>query len=287
MTIRNVLIACLCLPALSVAMEQEETFTDLEPGSRMLDPAGLSIEVAKGNVRAMNNVGLLWFKGYDGKQSYEEALKWWHAAADRGYPVSMNNIGLAYANGHGVEQNMEKAFEWWFRAAFAGDAWAMNSVGDCYETGEGVARNPEMAMTWYQSAAKEGDVLAHYNIASLYERGLGTERDLEEALAWYRKAAGGGDAASMRAIGRFYREGLGVEVDLVEAYAWHRVAQMRFKPQEEQEAGLNLKEAERVMAMLSSMQLKNADARIIQLEALTAPTRPEPKKPLDPHETRI
>ncbi len=286
MKIRNVLLALLCLPALAAfAMEQEETFTDLTPGTGMLDPAGLAVMLSRGDVRAMNNIGLLWSKGYDSKQNHEEALRWWREAAKRGYTVSMNNIGLAYANGHGVEPDMEQALEWWLKAAFLGNAWAMNSVGDCYETGSGVGRNYDMAMTWYQSAAENGDVLGHYNIAALYEAGKGVDRDYGEALVWYRKAAGMGDAASMRSIARIYREGLGVETDLVEAYAWHRIAKLRFKPQEAGDAELNAKEAARVAAMLSSSQLELAAARIEQLEVFTSP--PEPEEPLDAGETKI
>ncbi|HUF22103.1 MAG TPA: hypothetical protein VMP00_15280, partial [Burkholderiales bacterium] len=79
------------------AIEQEETFTDLVPGMDQLDPALLSELVSKNNIRAINNVGLLWAKGFGGRQSYQEALRWWREAANRGYTVSMNNIGLLYA----------------------------------------------------------------------------------------------------------------------------------------------------------------------------------------------
>jgi TPR repeat protein len=276
----------LCLPvSMAFAVEQEETFTDLTPGSGMLDPAGLAVMLSRGDVRAMNNVGLLWSKGYDGKQSHEEALRWWREAAKRGYTVSMNNIGLAYANGHGVEPDMEQALEWWLQSAFLGNAWAMNSVGDCYETGSGVGRNYVMAMTWYQSAAENGDVLGHFNIAALYQAGKGVDRDYGEALTWYRKAAGMGDAASMRSIARIYREGLGVETDLVEAYAWHHVAGLRFKPQEAREAELNSAETARLAAILSSSQIELAAARIEQLEVFTSP--PVPEEPLEAGETKI
>lgn len=286
MKTRTILFVLLFLPVLTaVAMEQEETFTDLTPGAGMLDPVNLAGLLSRGDVRAMNNIGLLWSQGYDGKQSHEEALRWWREAAKRGYTVSMNNIGLAYANGHGVELDMEQALEWWLQAAFLGNAWAMNSVGDCYETGSGVGRDYVMAMTWYQSAAESGDVLGHYNVAALYEAGKGVDRNYTEALVWYRKAAGLGDAASMSAIADIYSEGLGVEVDLVEAYAWHRIAGLRFKPQDAVEAELNQKETTRIEALLSSSQLEMATARIEQLEVFTSP--PEPEEALDAGETRI
>jgi len=264
--------------------KQEETFTDLKPGRGMLDPANLSMLVQRGDVRAMNNVGLLWAKGFDGKQSYEEALRWWNEAARRGYTVAMNNIGLAYANGHGVEPDIKQAFDWWLKSAIGGNAWAMNAIGDSYETGQGVERDYVIAMTWYQTAAEAGDPLAHYNIGALYEAGLGVDRDYPEALMWYRVAARLGDASSMQAVGRFYSGGLGVEADLVESYAWHQVAALRFKPQEARDAERNRKQAARVAAKLSPAQLEQAAERLTELEIQTRP--PEPEKPLEPGETR-
>ncbi len=96
-------VILLCAGAAS-AFEQEETYTNLTPGKDMLDPGRLSELLRNNDVRAMNNIALLWAKGYDGKQSFEEALKWWKEAARRGYTVAMNNIGLLYANGHGVSR---------------------------------------------------------------------------------------------------------------------------------------------------------------------------------------
>jgi len=266
------------------ARPQEETFTDLTPGRGMLEPRNLSNLVQRGDVRAMNNVGLLWAKGFDGKQSYEEALRWWNEAARRGYTVAMNNIGLAYANGHGVDPDIKQAFDWWLKSAIGGNAWAMNAVGDCYETGQGVDRDYVIAMTWYQTAADAGDRLAHYNVAALYETGRGIDRDYAEALAWYRVAAGLGDASSMQAIGRFYSDGLGVEVDLVESYAWHQVAALRFKPQEVRDAESNRQQSARVAAKMSAAQLDQAAQRLAELEILTSP--PEPETPLEPGEAR-
>ena len=292
MTIRIMLCASLFVLSAGTAFaqeqkeapKQEETFTDLTPGSGMLEPGNLASLVQQGDVRAMNNVGLLWAKGFDGKQSYEEAIRWWNEAARRGYTVAMNNLGLAYANGHGVESDMKQAFDWWLKSAFGGNAWAMNAVGDCYETGQGVERDYVNAMTWYQTAADAGDALAHYNVGALYEAGNGVERDYAEALMWYRNAARQGDAASMQAVARFYREGLGVQVDLVEAYAWHQVADIRFKPQEAADAEQNRKQAAGVAAMLSPSQREQAAERFKELELQTSP--PEPEKPLDPGETR-
>ncbi|HKQ26176.1 MAG TPA: tetratricopeptide repeat protein [Burkholderiales bacterium] len=283
MKLRSLVFAVLLsLSCTAWAVEQEETFTDLIPGRDMLDPANLAQLLRQGDVRAMNNVGLLWAKGYNGKQSYAEAFNWWKEAAMRGYPVAMNNIGLLYAKGNGVEQDYKKAFEWWHQAAFLGNAWAMNNVGDLYEKGLGVEQSLIMALTWYLSGAQQGDRMAMYNLGLLYEAGKGVDQDYAAALNWFRKAADKGDGSSMHRIGAMYAEGRGVIADPVEAHAWYSVADLRFPPEDADEAKQNRRDLDELGTRLDAEQLARAKERAAAIDALTRPAAPEPMKPLGP-----
>ena len=268
----------------ALAFDQEETFTDLTAGKDMLDPARLSELLRQNDIRALNNIALLWAKGYEGKQSFEEALKWWKEAARRGYTVAMNNIGLLYANGHGVPQDYTEAFNWWHQSAFLGNAWAMNSVGDLYENGLGTSRNLLMAMTWYQSAAEQGEPMGMYNIGVLYETGGGVTRDDAEALAWFRKSAGRGYASAMHSIGKMYADGRSVGADPVEALAWYSVADLRYPPEDAAEAKANRRDIQELSARLDAAQLARAKDRAAAIDVLTQPARREPPKPLQPGE---
>jgi TPR repeat protein len=270
-----VLLAC-ATPAW--AIEQEETFTDLVPGQGMLDPASLARLIQNNDVRAMNNVALLWAKGYDGKQSYAEAMMWWKEAARRGYTVAMNNIGLLYANGHGVAQDFKQAFEWWHQSAFLGNAWAMNNIGDLYENGLGVEQSLPMAMTWYKSAAEQGEALGIYNVGLLYEAGKGVARDDAEALTWFRKSADKGYASAMHRIGAMYRDGRAVTADPIEALAWFRAADGRFPPQDADEAAQNRAQIEKLSRQMGAAELERALERAKTIDAMTRPAvSPEPK----------
>ncbi len=266
------------------AFEQEETFTDLTPGQGMLDPAALADLLRQGDVRAMNNIALLWAKGYNGKQSYVEALNWWKEAARHGYTVAMNNLGLMYANGHGGAQDYAEAFKWWHQSAFLGNAWAMNSVGDLYENGFGTQRDLMMAMTWYKSAAEQGDPLGMYNVGLLHEAGSGVDRDDADALAWFRKSAGLGYGSAMHRIGRMYAEGRAVDADPVEALAWYSVADLRYPPEDAAEAKSNRQSIEEITARLDAAQRALARDRAAAIDAVTQPAKREPTKPLLPGE---
>ncbi|OUT76427.1 MAG: hypothetical protein CBB82_08570 [Betaproteobacteria bacterium TMED22] len=262
-----------------------DTFTDIESNKDMLDPYNLGLLVERGDVKAINNVGLLWATGHDGKQSFEEAVKWWTEAANRGYPLAMNNLGLAYANGQGVDQDIKQAFDWWLKSAIGGNAWAMNSVGDCYETGDGVAKDYVLAMTWYKTAADAGDPLAHYNVGALYQTGQGVDRNLDTAHDWFMRGAELGDPYSMLSLGDFYRDGFGGQKDLVEALSWYQVSSLRLDPQDVGNLNFAESEARSIEGQLNEPQKEEAATRLEYLKKFTAPQMAEQN--LDEGESRI
>jgi hypothetical protein len=240
----------------ALAQQQEPTFTEIVPGSDLTNPEKLIPLLERNDVRAMNNIGLLWARGVGvPAPNYQEALHWWKEAARRGYVVSMNNIGLLYAHGDGVAQDYKEALRWWRMAAERGNAWAMNSVGDLYENGQGVAQSYAEAIDWYQRAADAGDGLAMYNLGNLYEQGRGVERDFKAAHDWYDRAADKGNAGAMHSLGTMIAEGRGLSVDRAEGYAWLSVAQRYYTAEDKEEAEANARDVERVRAGLDATEL--------------------------------
>jgi TPR repeat protein len=137
-----VALAVLLGLALPAVAQEDETFVEINPGDISADPDNLIAGAERGDVRALNNLGLLWARGVGvPAPDFKEAMRWWKEAAKRGYSLSMNNLGLLYANGHGVGQDYTQALKWWEMSAEQGDGWAMNSIGDLYENGQGVERD--------------------------------------------------------------------------------------------------------------------------------------------------
>ena len=139
-----------------------------------------------------NWLGYYYFgKGYDydKEQNYEEALKWYHRAADRGYVLAYCNIGCCYEGGYGVPQDYEEAVKWYRKGAEKGDAMAQNNLGCCYEEGNGVPQDYEEAVMWYRKAAEQGNSYGYKNLGDCYEEGHGVPKDAVEAMKFYRKAA--------------------------------------------------------------------------------------------------
>jgi TPR repeat protein len=254
--VRTALLAVLWVAAFAQAEQQEPTFTEIVPGSDLTDPAKLIPLLERNDVRAMNNIGLLWARGVGvASPNYQEALRWWKEAARRGYAVSMNNIGLLYANGDGVAQDYGEALKWWRMSAERGNAWAMNSIGDLYENGQGVTQSYADAIDWYQRAADAGDGLAMYNLGNLFEHGRGVDADLKAAHDWYARAADMGIASAMHSLGEMIAEGRGLPADPAEGHAWLLLAQRFYTAEDHREAEVNTQDLARLSARLDADQL--------------------------------
>ncbi len=274
--IRAVIAALGIAAALPAFAQQSETFTEIRPGDISVDPANLIEGANRGDVRALNNLGLLWARGVGlPAPNYEEAMRFWKEAARRGYTVSMNNLGLLYANGQGVKQSYEEAQKWWELSAENGDAWAMNSLGDLYENGQGVEQSYPLALDWYRKAAEGGDPLGMYNLGHFYEEGLGLERDYRAALTWYERSADRGTGVAMFRIGRMIAEGRGVPADPAEGYAWLEVAKKYFTGEDAAEAEQNAK-------ALAAMQLTPVQAQRAKEIASNLEARIEERRKAQP-----
>ena len=263
------------------AQQQEQTFTEITPGSDLTNPDKLIPLLERNDVRAMNNIGLLWARGVGVPASdFQEALHWWKEAARRGYVVSMNNIGLLYAHGDGVGQDYKEALKWWRMAAERGNAWAMNSVGDLYEQGQGVPQSYPEAMDWYRRAADAGDGLAMYNLGNLYEHGRGIGENLKSAYDWYNRAADKGIASAMHSLGAMIAEGKGFPADAAEGHAWLALAQRYYTAEDKEEAATNARDLERVGGSLSGAQAARSAEIVKNLtERIETRRQAEPRKP--------
>ena len=253
------LVALLAASPSMAAGQPEETFTEIQPGADAINPEKLIPLVGQGDVRAMNNIGLLWARGIGvPAPNFAEALHWWKEAARRGYPVAMNNIGLLYANGHGVARDYQEALKWWRMAAEHGNGWAMNSIGDLYENGLGVQQSYADALDWYRRGAQAGDGLAMYNVGALYENGRGVERSYKAAYDWYTRSADKGIASAMHNLGRMLAEGLGFPADKAEAHAWLTVAGGYYSSEDKDEAAANAADSRALASALTPEEMERS-----------------------------
>lgn len=113
---------------------------------------------AQKNHEAIYLLGLLYKHGYGIKQDAAMAFLQMREAAAKGNAKAMYEVGHAFLIGEGVEKNYANALQWLNVAASSPhyNANAMFDLGKIYEEGLGVAPDSTQSAQWYQKAAEKG-----------------------------------------------------------------------------------------------------------------------------------
>ena len=69
-------------------------------------------------------LGIFYFFGRGGMQSFSEAAKWYRLAAEQGLAQAQRELGWLYDTGRGVSKSLNEAMSWYRKAAEQGDAGA-------------------------------------------------------------------------------------------------------------------------------------------------------------------
>lgn len=129
---------------------------------------------------AFNFMGLNCFN----QGEYQDALKFYQLAFDKGSAKAASNTGVYYYN---VEKNYEVALRWFEAAIEKGfrDGVTYNFAGMAYIDSGDYAK----AIEYFTAAAELGLDSAQFNLGSLYYSGRGTPVDLGKARYWIEKSA--------------------------------------------------------------------------------------------------
>jgi len=194
--------------------------------------------------------GLNAYAGKDGPASYEQAARWFKAAADAGDLRGSMAFAYLQAMGLGVARDpaaarqrlqaasaagvaradyllsllevIDKRPQFAQRAAVLresaarrGDAVAENAMGVHYQL-QGDRTTAEL---WYQRAVEHGSRHANQNLVN-----LARSEEAKEKVAAATRAADGGDADALFALARRYHRGEGVAIDYGQALRLYRAA---------------------------------------------------------------
>lgn len=88
----------------------------------------VTLAAQSGDVHAMHNLGVYYFRGEGGAQDLVGAAQWFQKAAAAGVVESQYNLGLLYQSGSGVPRDLVQARHWFGEAAAKGDAEARKAL---------------------------------------------------------------------------------------------------------------------------------------------------------------
>ncbi|KAB2700330.1 peptidoglycan-binding protein [Ochrobactrum sp. Kaboul] len=145
-------------------------------------------------------------------------------AAAKGDARALFEIGNRYMEGRGVTADFNKAAQWYDISAGQGFAPAQYRLGNFNEKGLGMPRDLDKAKTWYQLSAQQGNASAMHNLAVLFATGANGAPDNASAARWFTEAADLGVKDSQFNLGILAAKGLGIPVNLEESYKWFALA---------------------------------------------------------------
>lgn len=202
----------------------DSQFNSLYDNKRYREAYRMIDKVDAGNVEIAFKIGVMYNKGLGVAKNFDEALKWYRKAAERGYAPAQRNLAIMYDTGSGCAENDAEALKWYRKAAEQGDAEAQSNLGAMYHMGLGCEKNYHEAAKWYRKAAEQGNAMAQANFGAFLADGKGVQKDVYEAVKWYRKSAEQGNCTGLNNLGFMYDMGYGVAEDNYEAVKWYRKA---------------------------------------------------------------
>lgn len=197
-----------------------------------------------GDVRAQNQLGVIYQKGSGIEQDMQKAVYWYAKAAEAGHPTSMANLGAMYLKGNGVPQDIGTAVTWFEKAAAEGNQAALYNLAQLYLSGTGVAKDQAKGFEYAKRAADKvvkssvfdedeanrrsetgvtGDALLL--VAACYHEGFGTAPDLKMAIEYLERAAKIGNIKACIGLAECYETGDGVEPDPEKAQEYRNMAE--------------------------------------------------------------
>ncbi|MBE7567220.1 sel1 repeat family protein [Acidithiobacillus thiooxidans] len=89
------------------------------------------------------------------------------ARAQAGDPVAQFNMGVKYAEGSEVPQDYQEAARWYSAAADQNDAPAQFNLGLLFYQGQGLRKDLSCAYELFSLAAAQGDTRAHAGMTAI------------------------------------------------------------------------------------------------------------------------
>ncbi|WP_327211064.1 tetratricopeptide repeat protein [Rhizobium leguminosarum] len=141
--------------------------------------------------------GFIYENGLGTPRNYEKAAYFYSKAAAKGDARAINNLGVMAAQGRGSSVSGQKALSYFRDAAARSSAAAHYNIGLMYDAGTGLGRSRANAAAEYRMAAEMGHAAAQQRLAEILRSGDGVAADPQEAARLSEMAASRGDADAL------------------------------------------------------------------------------------------
>ncbi|MGD9684896.1 MAG: serine/threonine-protein kinase [Candidatus Obscuribacterales bacterium] len=169
---------------LVLLLEREPETGNVERANRLLEKAA-----GKGNLHAINHLGLSCLSGFNRKKDPQKARALFEQGARLGSAPAATNLGALYMEGKVVAKDEKKGFQLYRRASDAGFAKGQAYAGVCLVNGKGTQSRPKEGIELLEKAVAKRDAHGEYYLGLYYYQGKGVIRDRQKGLALLEKSA--------------------------------------------------------------------------------------------------
>lgn len=152
----------------------------------------------------------------------KSAYEWYSYSSKLGNVKAQNNLGVMYLNGWGIPANTEKAIYWFTQSAEGGDEIGCQNLGEFYLYGRpDITKDYIKAEKYLLGAAEKGNSLSQYYLASLYLSGkIDNKPDKEKGFQWLKKSLDQNNSSAQCYWAAILLDGELVDKDVTSAIHW-------------------------------------------------------------------
>lgn len=163
---------------------------------------------------------------FEEKGNYKEALDCFLQSANQGEECAQLHLADIFEKGKdGIQQDYNEALKWYIKASEKGSLKANQRIGRFYEFGMGVRKSFTEALKWYQKDVTDQptEIDEQIDAQRLLADKFWEREKYKEALKWYKLVAESSPGSYIyETIGDFYKDGKGVKQSMPEAMKWYK-----------------------------------------------------------------
>ncbi len=129
MIIKGITVFAFIAVCLSACGQPGDALSAFESGDYEMAYELWSPLAEKGDVKAQNYLGIMYYLGLGRNKNYTRALEWYRRSAEAGYAAAQRNYADMFHFGRGTEKDIYQAYKWYFAAAQQGNASSEKQIG--------------------------------------------------------------------------------------------------------------------------------------------------------------
>jgi uncharacterized protein len=211
MLIKKIIVTIICISIHFLLYAQANTYAQNQEADKYLFGLGVPKDeqkafnlylgaALKGDLQAMNKVGVFYNEGIGTIVNKQQAIYWLLKALQNGFVKANYNLGTLYKDSKIEDQDFDKAFYYFSKGAEAKEQQCIYAKGYMLYKGLGCKQNYEEAFKYFYEGARIGKPTSMYYVGLSFRNGYGISKNIDSAKYWLQKAFINGEKMALQEL---------------------------------------------------------------------------------------